>query len=86
MKTRKLIIPFLLTCFSVLAVPAVLADEGAKKDKPPSKTTLKRFDKDKDGVLNEAETAAWEADKQKQKEKRAEKKKAKEAEAAEASE
>ncbi len=85
MKTRKLIITFLLALFSALAVPTAMADEEGKKEKQPSKTTLKRFDKDKDGMLNEAETAAWEADKQKQKEKRAEKKKAKEA-AAEASE
>lgn len=67
---------------SALAVPAVWADESGAKEKKVSKTTLKRYDKDKDGTLSAEEEAKWVADKEKAKEKRAEKKKAKEAAAA----
>ena len=79
MKTKTVTLSILLALFGALAVPAVVADESGTKEKKPSKTTLKRYDKDKDGVLNAEEQAAHEAAKAKAKEKRDAKKKAKEA-------
>lgn len=80
---KKLAMIILFALSSALAAPAVWAEDSGAKEKEYSKTTLKRFDKDKDGTLNAEEEAAWNADKEKQKMKRAEKKKAKEAGAAE---
>lgn len=77
MKTKTFITLILLALAGAMAVPAVHAQDDAK-EKKPSKTTLKRYDKDKDGVLNAEEEAAWNADKEKAKAKRAEKKHAKE--------
>ena len=86
MKSKLVIATVVFALSSALAVPAVWADESGAKEKKISKTTLKRYDKDKDGMLNAEEEAKWVADKQKAKEKRAEKKKAKEAAAAESAE
>ncbi len=77
MKNKSFIVMILLALLSVAAVPVVSASEDGN-EKKPSKTTLKRYDKDKDGVLNAEEEAAWNADKEKAKAKRAEKKHAKE--------
>ncbi len=42
---------------------ATAADEGAApKEKKPSKEALAKYDANKDGVLDEAETKAWKAD------------------------
>jgi hypothetical protein len=79
MKNKFMIATVMFALSSALTVPAVWADEsGAKEKKEFSKTTLKRYDKDKDGTLNAEEEAKWVADKEKAKMKRAEKKKAKE--------
>jgi hypothetical protein len=77
MKNKSFIFILLLALTGAMAVPTFAAENDGKVKKP-SKTTLKRFDKDKDGVLNEEEEAAWNADKEKARQKRAEKKRAKE--------
>lgn len=82
MKTKYVTLSILLALFGALAVPAVVADESGTKEKKPSKTALKKYDKDKDGALNAEEQAAQDADKAKAKEKREAKKKEKEAAAA----
>lgn len=81
MKSKCFILTLLLALCGAFAVPA-MADDTAKEPKAPSKTALKKYDKDKDGMLNAEEQAAQDADKAKDKEKRAEKKKAKEQAAA----
>lgn len=80
---KSIFVAILLALCGAVAVPAVGADEGKpKKERPPSKSALKKFDKDGDGQLNAEEKAAWEADKAE----KAEKKKAKAAEKAEKAE
>ena len=46
----------------LFAVTFAAAQEGAAKEKKPSKETLAKFDANKDGVLDDAETAVWKAD------------------------
>ena len=41
----------------------IVAQEGDKKDKGPSKSDLAKYDANKDGSLDESETAAMKADK-----------------------
>ena len=49
MKTKFMIAMVMFALSSALTVPAVWADESGAKEKKYSKTTLKRYDKDKDG-------------------------------------
>jgi hypothetical protein len=77
MKNKTFIITVMLALSGMVAVPAVSA-QNESHEKKPSKTTLKRYDKNKDGVLSPEEEAEWKADKEKAKAKRAEKKHAKE--------
>lgn len=42
---------------------ALIAQEGEKKDKGPSKADLKKYDANNDGALDETESAAMKADK-----------------------
>src|SRR5882757_6491708 len=46
----------------LFAVTFANAQESAAKEKKPSKETLAKYDTNKDGVLDEAETKAWKAD------------------------
>lgn len=72
MNKRTLIAITVLALAGAFTLPAVRADDSAPKDKPVSKSALKKYDKDGDGQLNAEEEAAMKADREKAKEKRAE--------------
>jgi hypothetical protein len=67
MKTRSHPARLALALVFALFADALGAEEAAGADVPPS--VLKRYDKNKDGTLDEAERAAWEAAKAARREK-----------------
>jgi hypothetical protein len=63
MKTINSILRIALGMLALLfTVTIATAEEGAAKDKKPSKETLAKYDANKDGTLDDAENAAWKAD------------------------
>jgi len=81
MKTKSLLLASVVALFgAMIVVPSVRADdEPAAKPQHEKKIgprILKKYDKNGDGVLDEQEKAAWEADKAKHREERKAKKEA----------
>lgn len=70
MNTQSLLSRFVLAAFLCVSCSSLRAQdqEKPKPEIPPS--VLKRYDKNKDGALGEAEIAKWEADKAAVREKR----------------
>ena len=63
MKTPSFIARIALGTLALLfTVTFAVAEEGAAKERKPSKETLAKYDANKDGMLDDAETAAWKAD------------------------
>ncbi len=62
----KTLTSFLRIALGLLAlwftVAVASAEEGEGKDRKPSKETLEKYDKNKDGTLDDGETALWKAD------------------------
>jgi hypothetical protein len=67
--SKFLILGSLLALMVAFAAPAVRAEDGAK-EKKVSKKNLEKYDTNKDGKLDDAEKAAMEADKAKNKAKK----------------
>ncbi len=63
MKTLTSLLRIALGSLALLfTVTVASAEESGAKERKPSKETLEKYDKNKDGKLDEAETAAWKAD------------------------
>jgi hypothetical protein len=63
MKNPSFILRIALGLLALLfSVTIATAEEAAAKEKKPSKETLAKYDLNKDGVLDDAETATWKAD------------------------
>ncbi len=63
MKTPSFIARIALGTLALLfTVTFAMAEEGAAKERKPSKETLAKYDANKDGMLDDAEMAAWKSD------------------------
>lgn len=63
MKSLSFILRIALGTLALLfTVTMATAEEGAAKERKPSKETLAKYDANKDGSLDDTEMAAWKAD------------------------